>query len=155
MHYKEDPMKRKTFAITFICIASAIALSAEDVDTSKLPPVNTKQEVDFVRDIKPLFEKSCFGCHGAKPRAKSKYFMNARQTAIEGGSSKEAAIVVGKSDQSPLVHFIADLVEEMEMPPLDNRDKYPKITKEQIALIRAWIDQGAKWPENLKLALPE
>ena len=155
MHYKKNHMKRKTFAITFICLVSASALLAEDVDTSKLPPVNTKQEVDFVRDIKPLFEKSCFGCHGAKPRAKSKYFMNTRQTAIEGGSSKEAAIVVGKSDQSPLVHFIADLIEEMEMPPLDNRDKYPKITKEQIALIRAWIDQGAKWPDDVKLALPE
>ena len=155
MYYKENPMKRKTLAITIICLASASALLAEDVDTSKLPLVNTKQEVDFVRDIKPLFEKSCFGCHGAKPRAKSKYFMNTRQTAIEGGSSKEAAIVVGKSDQSPLVHFLADLVEEMEMPPLDNRDKYPKITKEQIVLIRAWINQGAKWPDDVKLALPE
>lgn len=155
MHYKENHMKRKTLTITIICLVSASALSAEDVDTSKLPPVNTKQEVDFVRDIKPLFEKSCFGCHGAKPRAKSKYFMNARPTALEGGSSKEAAIVVGKSDQSPLVHFIADLVEEMEMPPLDNRDKYPKITKEQISLIRAWIDQGAKWPDDVKLTLPE
>ena len=81
--------------------------------------------------------------------------MNTRQTAIEGGSSKEAAIIVGKSDQSPLVHFIADLIKEMEMPPIDNRDKYPKITKKQIALIRAWIDQGAEWPENVKLALPE
>ena len=155
MHYKENHMKRKTFTITFICLAAASVLSAEDVDTSKLPPVNTKQEVDFVRDIKLLFEKSCFGCHGAKPRAKSKYFMNTRQTAIEGGSSKEAAIVVGKSDQSPLVHFLADLVEEMEMPPLDNRDKYPRITKVQIVLIRAWIDQGAKWPDDVKLALPE
>ncbi len=155
MYYKENPMKRKTLAIIIICLASASALLAEDVDTSKLPLVNTKQEVDFIRDIKPLFEKSCFGCHGAKPRAKSKYFMNTRQTAIEGGSSKEAAIIVGKSDQSPLVHFIADLIKEMEMPPIDNRDKYPKITKKQIALIRAWIDQGAEWPENVKLALPE
>ena len=155
MYYKENPMKQKTLAITIICLASASTLLAEDVDTRKLPPVNTNQEVDFVRDIKPLFEKSCFSCHGAKPRAKSKYFMNTRQTAIEGGSSKEASIIVGKSDQSPLVHFIADLVEEMEMPPLDNRDKYPKITKEQIALIRAWIDQGAKWPDDVKLALPK
>ena len=155
MHYKENPMKRKTFALTFLCLASASAVLAEDVDTSKLPPVNAKREVDFIRDIKPLFEKSCFGCHGAKPRAKSKYFMNTRQTAIEGGSSKEAAIIVGKSGQSPLVHFIAGIVEEMEMPPIDNRDKYPEITKEQIAIIRAWIDQGAKWPDDAKLSLPE
>merc|ERR1711916_19760 len=124
-----------------------------DVDVSKLP-ASADKEVDFVKDIKPLFEKSCFACHGSKPRAKSKYFMNTRDVTIKGGSSKEAAIVVGKSAESPLVHFIADLVEELEMPPVDKREKYPKFTKEQISLVRAWIDQGAKWPDGVKLAMP-
>jgi hypothetical protein len=32
----------------------------------------------------------------------------------------------------------------MEMPPTDKRDKYPKMTAEQIGILRAWIDQGAK-----------
>jgi hypothetical protein len=39
---------------------------------------------------------------------------------------------------------VSDLVEEYEMPPVDKRDKYPKLTKDEIGLIRAWIDQGAK-----------
>ena len=37
---------------------------AEEVDTSKLPAASDKK-VDFVKDIKPLFEKSCFNCHGS------------------------------------------------------------------------------------------
>ncbi len=129
------------------------SLAAEDVDVSKLP-ASADKEVDFVKEIKPLFEKSCFGCHGSKPRAKSKYFMNTRDVTLKGGSSKEAAVIAGKSAESPLVHFIADLVEELEMPPVSKREKYPQFTKEQISLVRAWIDQGAKWPDGVKLAMP-
>ena len=54
---------------------------AEEVDTSKLPAASDKK-VDFVKDIKPLFEKSCFNCHGVKPRAKGKYFMNNREKPL-------------------------------------------------------------------------
>ena len=77
--------------------------------------------------------------------------MNNREKTLAGGSSKEKAVITGKGDQSPLLHFSADLVEEMEMPPLGKRDNYPKLTKDQLALVRAWIDQGAKWPEGVEL----
>jgi hypothetical protein len=63
---------------------------------------------------------------------------------IKGGESGDAAIIPGKSAESLLIHYVADLVEDMEMPPTDKRDKYPALKKEQIALLRAWIDQGAK-----------
>ncbi len=142
----------------FIRIAAPLALmlamgQAQEPDLSKLPePVD--REVDFRKEIKPLLEKSCFGCHGARPRAKSKYFMNDREKTIKGGSSEEAAVVVGKSGKSPLVHFAADLIPELEMPPVDVRDRYPKLTAPQIALLRGWIDQGAKWPEDMELEMP-
>ena len=123
---------------------------AEEVDISKLPAASDKK-VDFIKDIKPLLEKSCFNCHGVKPRAKGKYFMNNREKAIAGGSSDEKAIIAGKSAKSPLVHMITDLVEEMEMPPIDKREKYKALTKTQIGLVRAWIDQGAKWPAGAEL----
>lgn len=116
---------------------------AEDVDISKLPPAGSKQGVTYVKDIKPILEKSCVKCHGEK-RPKSKYRVDSREAVIKGGSSDEAAVIVGKSEKSPIIHFVADLVEELEMPPLDKREKYPQLTKEQIGLFRAWIDQGAK-----------
>ncbi|MBT5708754.1 hypothetical protein N8494_00245 [bacterium] len=137
-----------------VAIVSLGNVAGEDVDVSKLPAA-AGNDVDFVKEIKPLFEKSCFGCHGSKPRAKSKYFMNKRATTLEGGSSKEAAVIAGKSAASPLVHFIGDLVEELEMPPLDKREKYAQLTKDQIGLVRAWIDQGAKWPDGVELAMPK
>ena len=116
---------------------------AADVDVSKLPPAAAKTGVTFAKDIKPLFETSCLKClSGEKP--KSKYSMETLESLIKGGSSKDAAIIPGKSDKSPLVWNIADLITDSEMPPLDKREKYPALTKEQIGLVRAWIDQGAK-----------
>jgi hypothetical protein len=116
---------------------------AELGDPSKLPPAAKQSGVTYDKDIKPLVEKSCLKCHsGDKP--KSKYSMESREALVKGGSSKEAAVVAGDSAKSPLVHYAADLVEEMEMPPTDKREMYPAWTKEQLALVRAWIDQGAK-----------
>ena len=55
-----------------------------------------------------------------------------------------AAVKPGKSTESPLLLLAADAVKDMEMPPTDKRDKFPALTREQLALVRAWIDQGAK-----------
>ena len=147
-----DPFLRIVCAIALLPLGTLLAV--EVVDTSKLPAPVTRT-VDFKKEIKPLLEKSCFGCHGAKPRAKSKYFMNDREKTIQGGSSKMAAIVPGNSTKSPMVHYIGELISELEMPPIDNREKYPEFTREQIALIRGWIDQGVEWPEGVELEMPE
>ena len=125
-----------------ICVPVAVALAA-DPDISKLPAPAAKKDVTYAKDIKPLLDKSCLNCHGPE-KPKSKYRVDSREAIIKGGDSEEAAIIPGKSEKSPLVHYVADLVVDMEMPPTDKREKYPAWTKEQIALVRAWIDQGAK-----------
>jgi len=132
----------KSFAHLAILGIASVAIAAEP-DISKLPPPAAKKDLTYAKDIQPIIEKSCVKCHsGEKP--KSKYKLDTREAMIKGGESGDAAIIPGKSEKSPLVHFIADLVVDMEMPPLDKREKYPALTKDQIALIRAWIDQGAK-----------
>jgi hypothetical protein len=60
--------------------------------------------------------------------------------ALKGGENGEC-IVPKDSAKSTLVHAIARLDEEEAMPP---KGKGDPLTKEQIGLIRAWIDQGAK-----------
>ena len=118
-------------------------MAAAPPDISKLPPPAAKPGLTYDKDIKPMIEKSCLKCHGAE-KPKSKYRVDSREAALKGGTSEEAAVVPGKSEKSPMVLFSAGLVEEMEMPPLDKRDTYPALTKEQIGILRAWIDQGAK-----------
>ncbi len=126
--------------------AGALSLLAGDAklgDPKKLPPASDKKGLTYAADIKPIFEKSCVKCHsGEKPKAK--YRIDTLESAIKGGESGDPAIVPGNSAKSPLVHYVSDLVEDMEMPPTEKRDKFQPLTKEQIGLIRAWIDQGAK-----------
>jgi hypothetical protein len=111
-------------------------------DASKLPPAAKKAGLTYDKDIKPLVEASCLKCHsGEKP--KGKYSMESLAAVIKGGGDG-AAVVPGNSAKSAIVHYSADLVADYEMPPTDKRDKYPAWTKDQIALVRAWIDQGAK-----------
>jgi hypothetical protein len=133
------------FVLTFgisVTLASVALADLELGDASKLPPVAAKTGVTYDKDIKPIFEKSCVKCHGGE-KPKGKYSMETLASILKG-SPEGKTVVPGNSAKSPLVHQIADLVADMEMPPTDKRDKYPALTKDEIGLIRAWIDQGAK-----------
>src|SRR6266404_7392912 len=137
-----------------ICLGVSISLSLatvqaaekekkiSKVDTSKLPPPADKKGVTYASDIKPIFEKSCTKCHGAE-KQKGKLRLDSLEAALKGGEDK--VIEPGKSADSMLVHNVAHIGDEdLYMPPPDNKEKIPPLTKEQIGLIRAWIDQGAK-----------
>lgn len=113
--------------------------NAADVDVSKLPPASDKKDLTFAKDIKPIFEKSCNKCHGAE-KQKGKFRADSVEAILKGGENGEA-VIKGNGTKSPLVHFIAGLVEDSLMPP---DGKGEPLTKEQIGLVRAWIDQGAK-----------
>ncbi len=135
-------MNTKFLALTLVVGGFTVVAMAADVDISKLPPVAAKKGVTFDADIKPVFEKSCVKCHsGEKPKAKLR--LDTRENTLKGAGD-EKIVEVGNSAKSELVHVVADLIADEEMPPLDKRDKYPAMTKEQISLLRAWIDQGAK-----------
>jgi hypothetical protein len=102
------------------------------------------RRVEFAKDIEPLFARSCVGCHGGK-KPESNFSLTSRAALIRGGDSELPAILPGTSHDSPVVRFAAGVEPEMEMPPLDSRDEYPPLSQGEIALLRAWIDQGAQW----------
>ena len=149
---KNQTMRSKFVSLKFLfpcaaALAFALAAQAEGkktkVDTSKLPPASAKAGVTYANDIKPIFEKSCVKCHGAeKPKAKLR--LDSLEGALKGGADGKV-IESGKSADSVLLHNVARLGEEdYWMPPPDNKAKIPPLTTEEIGLIRAWIDQGAK-----------
>jgi hypothetical protein len=112
--------------------------------------VSSVGNVDFVRDIKPLLERSCVGCHsGDKP--KGDFRVDSREALLKGGKSGEPAVVPHHSKESPIIRFISDEVEDLEMPPLGKREKYPALSKHEIARLRAWLDEGAPWAEGVTL----
>ena len=139
-------MMKNVVLTVCVTVVTGLALqlaTAADPVISKLPPAAKKEGLTVDMDIKPLIVNSCLKCHGAE-KPKSKYRVDSREAFIKGGESDEAAVITGKSEKSPVVHYVADLVVDYEMPPTDKRDKYPKMTAEQIGILRAWIDQGAK-----------
>ena len=128
-------------------MALALVVQAEGkkskVDTSKLPPASDKKGVTYANDIKPIFDKSCIKCHGAE-KAKGKLRLDSLAGALKGGEDGKV-IEPGKSADSILVHNVAHLGDEDNwMPPPNNKGNIPPLTAEQVGLIRAWIDQGAK-----------
>ena len=44
---------------------------------------------------------------------------------------------------------------ESEMPPRAVRDKFPALSPDEVALLRAWVDQGAEWPAGVLLTSPQ
>jgi mono/diheme cytochrome c family protein len=123
----------------------------------KRPPARTPRgdrKVDFARQIKPILERSCVGCHGGeKPRGL--FRVDGRDAILRGGASGEAAILPGRSEESPLVAYVSGKVPDEEMPPKARRERFPALRMDEVALLRAWIDQGAEWPEGVSLASPK
>lgn len=149
------------------------------LDLSKLPPAATKKGVTYAKDIKPLLEASCFRCHGEE-RQKADLRLDSLAAALKGGEDGKV-IVPGDSKKSLLVVAVAQIDDEIAMPPKRKPGGRggpggqggpggrppggpgggpggqggpggpggfgppPKpLTAEQVGLVRAWIDQGAK-----------
>src|SRR5256885_7061234 len=95
------------------------------------------EKVDFARDVRPILSNRCFKCHGpAVQKAKL------RLDTFDG-ATKDGAIVPGKPDQSTLIDRVCEPSDEDgRMPPAETGDR---LTPEQIAALRAWIEQGAEY----------
>ncbi len=126
-----------TLAASFITTTAA---RAEDT----LPAASSITGVTYATDIKPIFDTSCVKCHGAeKPKARLR--MDTLEGVLKG--TKEGKIVTaGKSAESFIVKSVAHTAKDKDswMPPLNNKAGIKPLTADQIGLIRAWIDQGAK-----------
>jgi mono/diheme cytochrome c family protein len=132
---------------SFSSLISATFLIATPprVEVSKLPPSVTRP-VSFANDIQPILEGSCLRCHGPLA-AMSQFRLDNRDSLLKGGV-RGADVIPGQSAASPLIHFVANQVPELQMPPIGQGNT---LTPEQIALLGAWIDQGAEWPAGLVL----
>ena len=132
------------FAVQFLVVSLMVATTmAAAVDVSKLPPPAT-HVIDFKKDVQPLLESRCVTCHGAE-KQKSSYRLDSKGAALKGGETHSPAIKPGDSAGSPLIHLVAGLMPDSKMPA-----KGDPLTPEQVGVLRAWIDQGAKWPEETR-----
>ena len=136
-------MKRWRYLLLGTIATGCIAVTAA-TDTSKLPPAASRK-VDFAADVQPIFQGKCYDCHGPRKQEASLRW-DQKAAALKGGESG-AAIVPGKSADSLLIHAVAQIRDDLKMPK-----KGEPLTAEQVGILRAWIDQGAEWPDSLSAA---
>ncbi len=98
-------------------------------------------KIDFARDIQPLFSARCYGCHGPQQQM-SGLRLDVKDAAIRGGYSGPL-FKSGDGGNSTLIHRISGDKGFAAMPPVG-----PRLAGDEIALLRAWIDQGANWPDT-------
>lgn len=124
-----------------LALLSTKSVASDEIDVTKLP-APAKKQVDFAQEIQPIFANKCYSCHGSEEQ-QGGLRLDARGPAFEGGDSGRV-ILPGKSAESKLVHLVSGLLDFEVMPP-----EGTPLSEEQVALVRAWIDQGAKWPDDL------
>jgi mono/diheme cytochrome c family protein len=124
-----------------VALALAAVLSTP-AGAEDLPPP-AKRKIDFTKDVRPLFASRCVECHGEKKK-ESGLRLDSRDEALNGGDSGPPW-VEGKSADSLLIKYVGGLDPDVVMPP-----KGDKLTRTQIGILRAWIDQGAEWPKPEK-----
>jgi cytochrome c553 len=120
---------------------------AAEVDPARLPPAASRQ-IDFARDVRPIFAKSCFGCHGPE-KQRAELRLDSKEVAL-AGSDSGTVIVPGDSAGSRLIHLVAGLEPDKAMPA-----EGEPLTAEQVGILRAWIDQGAAWPDSASVKLAD
>lgn len=104
-------------------------------------PAPLKRAVDFAKDVKPILLRSCVTCH-ANGKSKGGFNMDHPHALAEGGDSGPA-IKLGKSADSLLIKLVVSKDPDEVMPAKGDR-----LTTDEVAILRAWIDQGAKWEKG-------
>jgi hypothetical protein len=184
----------KSTLLLLALAGTATYLRADDkwditkIDVSKLPPAANTPGVTYAKDIRPIFEASCFRCHGPQ-RPKADLRLDSLEAVLKGGEDGKI-IVPGDSKKSLIAAAVARVNDDVAMPPKFRPrpggaggpggpggpppgggapppggggpgggpggpgggpggprgfGPPPKpLTPEQVALVRAWIDQGAK-----------
>ena len=127
----------------FICLGGA---------TNSL---NAQAKVDFAKDIKPIFEANCMGCHNEE-RSEGGFRMDERDVLLDEWIYAEEA------SESPLMtDYILSTDKDFIMPPPENSPHWDEeqaqgpLGDSDIALINTWIDEGAEWPADVKLVVPD
>jgi hypothetical protein len=121
------------------CLVLSTGLLCGDERTRASPPA--KQVVDFRGDVQPIFARSCVACHGAA-KQRGGLRLDDGAAALKGGNSG-VVIIPGKAAESRLLQLVAGLNAELRMPP----EGKPPLAAKEVGILRAWIDQGAGWPQ--------
>jgi Protein of unknown function (DUF1553)/Protein of unknown function (DUF1549)/Planctomycete cytochrome C len=109
-----------------------------------LPAQADDQPVNFVRDVRPILAKNCFGCHGPDEKARK------AKLRLDVEESAKNVIVAGDVDASDLIKRLTSEGDDRMPPPKIG----PALHPEQVELVRRWVKEGAKWGRHWSFEKP-
>src|SRR5438270_5029285 len=131
-----DPLGRVVMRLTVFFLAVFGAMGA-----TKMPPA-ANRKVDFEKDIQPMLEQKCYSCHSDEVQ-QSGLRLDKRQNALRGGDYGPV-ILIGNSAESKLIKRMVNGDGGLQMPPTG------ALSDEEIGIMRAWIDQGAEFRNQVE-----
>jgi hypothetical protein len=105
-------------------------------------PARPAHTVDFGRDVLPILKQHCFACHRGR-NASAGYRLDQRAELL-GETTGKPLVRVGKSGESRLIQLVSGGIPDKIMPK-----EGPRLSADQVGVLRAWIDQGLTWDEQL------
>jgi WD40 repeat protein len=138
--------------VAIVLVLPALAFAQEKKD-AKLDPIaevkiDRKDPVVYEKDVEPILANKCFVCHSGK-ELNGKLDLSSYEKLMKGGKHG-TPITAGKSGES-LMYKLASRQMKPVMPP---KDETP-LTPQELALVKLWIDQGAKPPMGMGLVRPK
>ena len=127
-------------------------LSVLAIGVGLISPSVAAAELDFNKDIRPIFAENCYLCHGPdKSSREAGLRLDLRDIATSEAESGMTAIVPGNPDESELILRVSAEEDFMAMPPEGHGER---LSDEQIALLRKWIEEGAKYETHWAFTSP-
>jgi hypothetical protein len=123
---------------------AAVELSAADAKTAK--------KIEFNRDVRPILSDKCYACHGPDDR---KRIAGLRLDTFEGATKargQKQPIVPGDAEHSRILARVVEPKEELRMPP---PKAGPRLTDQEVSVLRTWIQQGAQYQQHWAYIAPE
>src|SRR5438874_466304 len=120
--------------------ACLLMLAAIQAGASEIP-----DKIDFVKHVQPVFAAACVKCHGPE-KQKGELRLDSKTLAMKGGQTGKI-IIPNNSKESLLIQRVLGVGEDPRMPM-----KAEPLKPNEIAILKAWIDQGAVWPDSASVA---
>ena len=134
-------MFHKNLLYLSLSLFACVCALADEGDKALPPPAARK--VSYETDVKPILERSCYRCHqGVKHKGDLR--LDRKSAALRGGESGQV-LLPGKSAESRLIHLVAAVDPKKAMPPGGKK----RLSAAEVGVLRAWVDQGLDWPEDL------
>lgn len=122
-----------SLAVVLLLVSSGLAIGEE------LPVPDV---VEFNRDVRPILSENCYACHGPDANKREAELRLDTEAGLFGKGANKHPVVPSQLDASNLFKRVTTAVADEKMPPADSGKQ---LTNREIAILKKWIEQGAKW----------